>query len=107
MNSLQWHKVAASSSELFSDHNSIKEILVAKKRICVIKHNDDLYAIAAVCPHAGGSLAEGYTDALGNVVCPLHHYRFQLSSGRNISGEGYHLKTYMIESRADGIYIGL
>jgi hypothetical protein len=30
-----------------------------------------------------------------------------MENGRNTSGEGYYLKTYPIEIREDGIYIGL
>jgi 3-phenylpropionate/trans-cinnamate dioxygenase ferredoxin subunit len=68
---------------------------------------DKLKACAAKCPHAGARMAEGYIDALGNIVCPLHRYKFSLSGGRNVSGEGYFLKTYAVEERADGIYVGI
>jgi 3-phenylpropionate/trans-cinnamate dioxygenase ferredoxin subunit len=50
-------------------------------------------------------MADGFIDAIGNIVCPLHRYKFALSNGRNISGEGYYLKTYTVEQRADGWYI--
>ncbi|MCX6337228.1 MAG: hypothetical protein NT153_08110 [Bacteroidetes bacterium] len=52
-------------------------------------------------------MADGYIDATGQIVCPLHRYRFSLQNGRNTSGEGYYLKTYPIEHREDGIFIGL
>jgi len=40
------------------------------------------------------------------VVCPLHRYCFDMKNGRNTSGEGYFLKTYPIELRAEGLFIG-
>jgi 3-phenylpropionate/trans-cinnamate dioxygenase ferredoxin subunit len=52
-------------------------------------------------------MADGYIDAKGNAVCPLHHYKFSLQSGRNVSGEGYLMKTFPIEIRNDGVWIGM
>ena len=64
-------------------------------------------ACAYACPHAGGILSEGYIDALGNVVCPIHRYKFSLQNGRNVSGEGYYLTTLPVEVREDGIFAGI
>jgi len=52
-------------------------------------------------------MAYGYIDALGNIVCPLHRYKYSLQNGRNVSGEGYFLKHWPIELNEDGVYIGL
>ncbi len=102
-----WHKIASSREELHFGENGMLEIRAGDKTICVVQHKEALYGCAAKCPHAGGRLAEGYTDALGNIVCPLHRYRFSLANGRNTSGEGYFLKTYPIELREDGVYAGI
>ncbi len=107
MSLIQWHKIAASSAELFPVNVTKKEVGVDNRRICIIKYNDKIFAVAALCPHAGGALCDGNTDMLGNIVCPVHHYRFQLATGRNTSGEGYHLKTYPVAEREDGVYVGL
>ena len=82
------------------------ELTVNDKTICIVRHNDTLQACSHKCPHAGGRMADGYLDALGNIICPLHRYKFSLQNGRNISGEGYHLKTYPVEVRTEGIFIG-
>jgi len=50
-------------------------------------------------------MADGFIDATGQVVCPLHRYRFNIKNGRNTSGEGYYLKTYPLERREDGLYV--
>ena len=60
-----------------------------------------------VCPHAGGVFADGHIDAMGNIVCPLHHYKFSMQTGRNVTGEGYALKTYEVAVKEDGVYIGM
>jgi 3-phenylpropionate/trans-cinnamate dioxygenase ferredoxin subunit len=63
-----------------------------------------LYAFAYKCPHAGGVMAEGFIDSLGNAVCPLHRYKFSLKTGRNSTGEDY-LKTYQTEINENGVFI--
>jgi 3-phenylpropionate/trans-cinnamate dioxygenase ferredoxin subunit len=102
-----WHKFTETIESLKVPGSGLVEIEVAGKTVCISLHKDQLHACAAKCPHAGGRLAEGYTDALGNIVCPIHRYRFSLQNGRNTSGEGYFLKTFPIEKREDGFYIGI
>ena len=77
------------------------------KKICIGKHRDSFFAFAYKCPHAGGIMAEGYIDALGNVVCPLHRYKYDPKNGRNVSGEGYYLKNWPVELKEDGIFVGI
>lgn len=101
-----WHKIADTINEIGFSSNSLAELKVGGKTICVTRHNNNLHACTQKCPHAGGILADGHLDALGNIVCPLHRYKFNPQTGRNISGEGYFLKTFPIEMRADGIYVG-
>ena len=102
----QWHKVVDSINELSFATNSMIEITVAGKTICIALHKDGLQACAQKCPHAGGILSAGFIDAAGNIVCPLHRYKFSLQNGRNVSGEGYFLKTFPIEIRNDGVFVG-
>ena len=102
-----WIKIGEAVSDFFWQENDLCEITVKGKTICIAKHGEQVLACAHKCPHAGGHLADGFVDALGNIVCPLHRYKYSLQNGRNISGEGYYLKTYPIETRTDGIYIGL
>ncbi len=99
---IKWHKIAEDIYEL----KTLTEIEIANKKICVVIHNDILYACAAKCPHASGKMTDGYVDAVGNIVCPLHRYKFNLKTGRNVSGEGYFLKTYAIEVRNEGVFVG-
>jgi nitrite reductase/ring-hydroxylating ferredoxin subunit len=102
-----WHKIAGSLGELEFSNNNIAVAEANGKKICIGKYNDSLFAFAFKCPHAGGILADGYIDSLGNVVCPLHRYKYDMKNGRNISGEGYYLKNWPIEFKSDGIYVGM
>ena len=104
----KWHKIADEESELDFGSNNLLQISVAGKTICIAKGKDDfLYACANKCPHAGGVIADGFIDLLNNVVCPLHRYKYNLQNGRNVSGEGYYLKTYPIQQMENGIYVGI
>jgi nitrite reductase/ring-hydroxylating ferredoxin subunit len=99
---IKWHKIAEDITEL----NTLTEIEISGKKICIALHNNEVHACAAKCPHTSGKMADGYVDALGNIVCPLHRYKFNLKNGRNVSGEGYFLKTYPIQVTNKGVFIG-
>lgn len=102
-----WHKIADSAEALFFNEKGLLQTAVAGKTICIAKSADTLMACTAKCPHAGGTMEDGFIDAGGNIVCPLHGYKYSLQSGRNVSGEGYFLKTYPVESRKDGVFVGI
>ncbi len=105
--SYSWHKIADHINELDFADNNIAVVELKGKNICIGKYNDSVFAFAYKCPHAGGILADGHIDALGNVVCPLHRYKYDMKNGRNVSGEGYYLKNWPVELREDGVYVGL
>jgi nitrite reductase/ring-hydroxylating ferredoxin subunit len=101
-----WLKLADNIEALELSASGMAELQLADKKICISLYKDQLYACAAKCPHAGGKLVQGYIDVLGNIVCPVHRYKFSLVHGRNTSGEGYYLKTYPVQMRSDGIFVG-
>jgi nitrite reductase/ring-hydroxylating ferredoxin subunit len=101
-----WFKIADSIDAIEWQSNSMAVAEVNGKKITLSKYHQQIFACAHKCPHAGGIMADGFTDALGNIVCPLHRYKFKLENGRNVSGEGYFLKTYPIEIKPDGVYVG-
>ncbi len=103
---MNFYKIAESLSELTLSPNGLAEVEVNGKSICIALHNNTLHACAAKCPHAGAAMAQGYVDGLGNIVCPLHRYKFSLQNGRNTTGEGYFLKSYQVEFRPDGVFVG-
>lgn len=106
-NSVRWVKVADFLNEIPFSNNGIAEVSADGKRICIAKHNAELFAFAPKCPHAGGAFVHGHVDVHGNVVCPLHRYKFCMRNGRNVSGEGYYLKHWPVEVREEGIFVGL
>ena len=102
-----WYFVADSITALGFGSYDIIQAEINDKTICIAKYKDQIYAFQSKCPHAGAKMVMGYIDMQGNAVCPLHRFKFSLKNGYNVSGEGYNMKTYPIEIREDGIFIGL
>jgi len=68
----------------------------------VIETAGELQAFPAQCPHQLGPLAAGVV-ADGVVVCPWHGDRFDLRTGRNLSGRNCHLRPLpVVEVAGDG-----
>ena len=99
------YKIAEHINELPFSDNNIAVVEVSGKKICVAKYKDQLFAFAYKCPHAGGLLAYGHIDTNGNVVCPLHRYKYDICNGRNVSGEGYYLKHWRVNQNEEGVFV--
>jgi 3-phenylpropionate/trans-cinnamate dioxygenase ferredoxin subunit len=55
---------------------------VGKHRICVVRIDDDVYAIGDTCSHAEVSLSEGEVDPdLKHIECWKHGSMFSLETG--------------------------
>ncbi|MCX8018979.1 MAG: Rieske (2Fe-2S) protein [Chitinophagaceae bacterium] len=106
-NHLTWHKVADYIHEPDFAENQIALVSVNGKKICIARVGESLFAFAHKCPHAGGRLSEGYIDSHSCVVCPLHRFKFDIRTGRNVSGEGYHLKSWPVKTDEEGIYVAM
>ena len=68
---------------------------------------EEWFGFAHTCPHAGAPMTDGYITGGCNIVCPVHNLKFNLKNGRDVNGEGYTLKTYPVEVREDGVYLGV
>ncbi len=62
-----------------------------------------VYAVQARCPHRGGPLADGLVGGT-TLICPLHSWKFDLTSGNVLSGE-CGLRTYPVRVDDSGIVI--
>ena len=102
----QWIRITADPALLEWQANGLCLLEVNGKKLTLASWQGQIYAFAWKCPHAGGIMTDGYLDAQGSVVCPLHRYKFSISSGKNISGEGFHLAVYPLEIRPEGLFIG-
>ena len=63
----------------------MKMVKLEDKEILIVNVNGNYYAIANRCTHKNGDLSKGSLD--GNIVtCPLHSSRFDVTTGKAISG---------------------
>jgi 3-phenylpropionate/trans-cinnamate dioxygenase ferredoxin subunit len=97
-------KIADSVNEFDWNTKNMCIVEADGKKITLAKQDNNLFAFAHKCPHAGGIMADGFIDALGNAVCPLHRYKFNLKTGRNTTGEEY-LKTYKTAVNETGVFV--
>lgn len=102
---MEWTKIASSRSELMFGENHISLIELNGQKICIIQTPEALRACADRCPHAGASLANGVLDRRGNIECAVHHYKFNLTHGRDTQNEGYKLKVFDIKETEEGIFL--
>lgn len=105
----KWVKVAEKieAENLWFQQSEAVSIKIEQQRICIVKYQDKYYALQNNCPHANASLADGWCDNHGNIVCPVHRIKFNLATGKNATGEGYYINTFPIELNQEGLFVGI
>lgn len=83
----------------------IREVQVGTAKICLVRSGEEVYAFEHLCPHQSAPLKDGKINNFGEVICPLHHYRFELKTGDVKSGSCAELKTYTANLTEEGIEI--
>jgi nitrite reductase (NADH) small subunit len=77
---------------------------VAGEQVAVFHlRNGEFRAVAAVCPHKGGPIADGQIDN-AVVLCPLHLNAFSLDTGCSTSFD-VPLRTYRVSVDADNALV--
>jgi ferredoxin-nitrite reductase len=70
------------------------------EEMAVFKNNGQLYGIQNICPHEGGQLCNGWIDG-GEVVCPLHGYKFDLKTGACSTDPKLRVKVFRLVAEGD------
>jgi nitrite reductase/ring-hydroxylating ferredoxin subunit len=69
------------------------QVEVAGKEYALFRANGKVHCLDAVCPHAGGPLAEGeFKD--GVVTCPWHGWMFNACTGCSVDPPGNSVESY-------------
>jgi 3-phenylpropionate/trans-cinnamate dioxygenase ferredoxin subunit len=71
-----------------------------------VGYENNIYALSARCPHAGGDLTTGWCKD-GKLVCPVHRYSFDLKTGKGSEGQNDFIESYPVKIRNNEIYIGI
>jgi len=80
-------------------------ISINKKNCFLGNYKKVYYAGNSKCPHANGDLSKGYLSSKGEIVCPLHRFKFNLASGKETTGNGgFCVTTYPVKQAQDGEY---
>ncbi len=87
------------------EHNQPRLVRLEDKEICLVRINEDLYAFQNSCSHMGEALHRGKINYLHEIVCPLHTYRFKITTGEEAHHRCMRLKTYPIVKLPDGVFI--
>lgn len=74
--------------------------------IAVFNVDGKLYAIDDSCPHQGSSLAAGTLEGYV-VTCRSHGMKVNVTAGEQQAGSGMNVRSFPLESRPDGLYVGL
>jgi len=82
-----------------------KAFEVDGRSVAVFNVNGTLYAIDDSCPHQGSSLAMGSLDGC-TVICRSHGMKVNVTGGER-PGPGMNVRSFPLESRPDGIYVGV
>ena len=104
-----WHKIFE-KEENESDYlrsGAIIQMHIKGEKICVTRTAEGIFAFNDRCPHNGASLSMGTCSPKNEVICPIHRYSFDLKTGKATSGGACSLKTYPLEFRSDGVYLGI
>jgi nitrite reductase (NADH) small subunit len=73
-------------------------------RIAVFRDGGSYHALLGRCPHENGAMAHGWVED-GEAVCPLHRWRFRLSTGRCSTMPGRSLHRFRCEVRDGRVWV--
>jgi nitrite reductase (NADH) small subunit len=78
---------------------SLEVVEISGRKVAITKLGGKVYAFDNTCPHLGGSLGRG-TLKDGCVVCPLHHWSFDIATGKCVDGLP-HEKVAVFETKVE------
>ena len=88
------------------ENGQAKGFSIGHEKICLVKIDENLYAIEDFCAHAGGVMSTGVLDGV-ELICPLHGARFDVRNGRQTLGpSSTDQPTYPIHIEEGSVYVG-
>ena len=105
---MEWIKIFSRPGEA---RERLKEsqpqlVVIGTIRICLVRIQDNYFAVGDKCSHNGESLSKGKVNFLGDIVCPWHGYRFSLQTGQ--CAENYpDIPIYPTQENENGFFIGV
>jgi ferredoxin-nitrite reductase len=81
-----------------------KLVRVKGEEMAVFKNDGKLYGIQNTCPHEGGQLCNGWIEG-GEVVCPLHGYKFDLRTGACSTDPKLKVKVFCLIAQGEQVAV--
>ena len=85
----------------------IKKLTAGEKRLALLRIGELIHVFDAQCPHRGADLSQANINGAGELICPLHQYRFDLKTGQVKSGYCGDLEIFPCELKENGLEITL
>lgn len=96
-----------SKEEVFGilPERKIKKIQLGESQLAGLRIGEKVIVFQAFCPHRGASLLQANINGAGEIICPLHQYRFDLKTGQVKSGHCADLPVFLTQLDEDGLKI--
>lgn len=106
---MSWVKIFNTEAEAYQriKPDTPQLVIIGSTRVCLVLHQGRFSAVQDACSHNGQSLSKGKVNFLGEIVCPLHGYRFDLNSGRACDSSSPDLVTYAVRIDETGFYLAV
>ncbi|TRX58347.1 Rieske 2Fe-2S domain-containing protein [Fulvivirga sp. M361] len=104
---MKWIKIfnsPAEAEQALNKRNPIR-LQLGEKSFCLTFFEGRYYVTDNACPHQKESLSGGTINYLGEVICPLHFYRFSVKTGRECQGRTADLTTYPTKMDDSGFHV--
>ena len=101
---IKWIKVLENPAQL--PEGRVMSVSAGNIGICLTHYNGKFSGLDNKCPHQGGPLGEGSIEN-GLLRCPWHGWDFDPHTGQSPGGHDDSIKTFPVEIREDGVYIGV
>lgn len=88
-------------------NNEPRLVKAGNRNICIVRQGDKLVAFENECPHMGEGLNGGVINYLGEIVCPLHTYKFNLKTGEEERRRCRSLKFIKSTQSEEGFFLEL
>ncbi len=101
---MEWIKVLDDPSEL--SEGSVAEVSAGDRTLALSKVDGTICALEGRCAHDGGPLGRGSIEN-GHVCCPWHGWEFEPCSGEYRYNPEKKVRSFAVEVRDDGVYVGI
>lgn len=86
------------------DEGDATTVVVNGRELAIVNDGGEFRAVDALCPHQEGPLGEGFVQA-GCVVCPWHHWEFDLKTGEYLDDPTISVRTYETRVEGDDVFV--